>query len=117
MYYKEKKQEIFLKNGKFEQKRDGRRIGTRWKGLGEEEQRPYHQQFAGLKEQKEVNEKWWEERIAKWREERLDRVREGLRAEKGGVVVELDPVKRQNAGLEPICDCSKCGPTSELLPI
>jgi len=34
MYYKEKKQEIFLKNGKFEQKRDGRRIGTRWKGLG-----------------------------------------------------------------------------------
>jgi len=63
-----------------------------------------------------VNEKWWEERIGRWRKERLERVGEGLRAEEGEVV-ELDPAKRQNAGLEPICDCSTCGPTSDILPI
>jgi len=106
LYYTEQKHSIFLSAGKFHQKKDGKKIGAAWKLLAEEDKQPYIDKFASLKAQREEHEEWWDEKIAKWRENRRERLRsEG---------VELDLQKRRNAGLEPLCECSKCGPISDI---
>ena len=104
MYYVERKGEIFRSAGKFRQKKDGKRIGAEWKALGEEDKRPYAEKFAALQAQREANEEWRHDTMAAWRKERLEK----LRAED----VELDPLRRRSDGLEPICECAKCGPAS-----
>ncbi|KAL7537213.1 hypothetical protein ACHAWF_005690 [Thalassiosira exigua] len=102
MYHSEQKGLIFRSVGRFNPKKNGKEIGAAWKKLSEEKKQPYFDKFAILKAQREENEEWWNEKMAKWRDERLERLRsEG---------VELDPLKRRRAGLEPLCECSKCGP-------
>lgn len=102
MYYVEQKAVIFQSQGKFHQKKDGQKIGASWKRLEEEEKRPYMDKFAALKAEREENEEWWDKRMSAWREERMEKLRSGG--------VELDPLKRRSAGLEPLCECAKCGP-------
>ena len=106
MYYTDQKRVIFLSRGKFNTSRDGKKIGASWKVLSDEDKQPYFDKFAVLKVQREENEDWWEKEVAAWQDERRERIRsEG---------VELDPTKRQSVGLEPLCECSKCGPISDI---
>ncbi len=102
MYYTERKGEIFWSAGRFRQKRDGKKIGAEWKALADAVKQPYMDKIDALRAEREANEEWWNEKMSAWRRGRLERLRvEG---------VELDPLTRQRAGLEPLCECSKCGP-------
>ncbi|KAL9178824.1 hypothetical protein ACHAXT_003955 [Thalassiosira profunda] len=102
LYYAQQKRAIFEEAGKWNNKKDGKRIGQAWKALSKEEQQPYEEEIAILREQKEANEEWYDDRLEAWRKERRERL-----AKEGA---ELDPTTRREKGLEPFCECGRCGP-------
>mmetsp|Transcript_2820 Transcript_2820/g.5452 ORF Transcript_2820/g.5452 Transcript_2820/m.5452 type:complete len:238 (+) Transcript_2820:67-780(+) len=107
LYYAAQKGVIFHSAGKFNQKKDGKKIAAAWKVLGEEEKQPYMDKIATLRALHKANEEWWNEELEAWRDKRIVRLRSGA---------ELDPLKRHSMGLEPLCVCSKCGPLPPALP-
>jgi len=68
-------QEVMTKEGiKMNDKKERKRLGAKWKALSEEEQAPWNDKLAIIREEYEKEEIAYEEKLEAWREQKLKRV-------------------------------------------
>ena len=100
LYAPAAKRELTKEQGHFNTKKDSKKIAAKWKTLGAEEMAIWNGKLELSSKQYEMNCEWYDEQMTLWREARNKR-----NLESGE---EQDPMKRQEAGLNPLCNCERC---------
>ena len=100
LYAPAAKRELTKEQGHFNTKKDSKKIAAKWKTLGAEEMALWNGKLELSSKQYEMNCEWYDEQMTLWREARNKR-----NLESGE---EQDPMKRQEAGLNPLCNCERC---------
>ena len=105
MFFSEQKSVWFQKHGKWNNKKDGKKIGAMWKVLGEDEKKTYVVQYDEIVAQYDTNDEFWQNNVVEWRREKIKRL------ESNGE--EMDPEKRIALKLNSFCECKLCKPEEE----
>jgi hypothetical protein len=100
MFFSEQKSWWFQQHGKWNNKKDGKKIGALWKELGKDEKNTYQVQYDKVVAQYDTNEAYWQNQVVEWRREKLNRL------ESSGE--EMNPEKRIALKLNSFCQCKLC---------
>lgn len=105
IFFGEQKSVWFQTHGKWDNKKDGKKIGAMWKVWSDHDKQVYHTRFDLEKSQYNTNNIFWHTAAAEWR---LEKVR---RLEASGE--EMDREKRIALKLNDICACELCKPKED----
>ena len=100
LFFNEQKSILAKKNGKWNNKKDGKKVGGMWKVLDDAGKQKYFDDYELRQDTYGKQVEHWEKETRKWREEKRCRlISEGI---------EVDNQKRMTLQLNPICECDLC---------
>ena len=98
MYCVEQKRVTFEKNGKWDQKKDTKKIGAAWQTLEADVKGGYESRYEQCCDKVEAQHDEYDKALEQWRQQRAVRLATEV----------TDPQERQKIGLNPICSCKYC---------
>lgn len=105
IYFNEQKSAWFQTHGKWNMKKDSKKVGAMWKELSEDDKKVYHTKMDVERTQFNANNEFWHGKAVEWRLEKVQRLKASGE--------EFDPKKRVALRLNDICVCELCKPEED----